>query len=61
MLVEAEVGRVERGGRGGGQWALRAASVWVLLLDEGTHVERSVGFELVRQRGVMMLLRLDRI
>ena len=61
MLVEAEVGRVERGGRGGGQGALRAASVWVLLLDEGTHVERSGGFELVRQRGVMMLLRLDRI
>ena len=45
VLVEAQVRRVDRRGRGGGHWALGAPTARLLLLDEGAHVEWSGGLE----------------
>ena len=48
VLVEAQVGRrVHWGGRRAGQGTLGAPTPWLLLLDEGAHVERPGGLEVV--------------
>ena len=48
VLVEAQVGRrVHWGGRRAGQGTLGASTPWLLLLDEGAHVERPGGLEVV--------------